>query len=201
MTARIVKTEAHRFISGKNINFREIEVSDAAFVLQLRTDLEKSRFIHKTENNLQKQIEYIQNYKNKDQEWYFIIESKTGEPLGTYRIYDVIDNDDFATGSWIIKNDAPDCTAMESVMLLNKFAFEELGFLRAHFDVRKKNRRVCAFNEKIIGATIIRTGLEAGEEIVFYSFDKVGHEALKKRYPDFLPSNNGKSFDLKRKQS
>ena len=192
MSPKIVRLAHHRFIVGKSINFREIEEKDAAFVLQLRTDAQKSRFIHKTENDLAKQIAYIQNYKNKDQEWYFIIESKTGEPLGTYRIYDVIDNADFATGSWIIKNDAPVCTAMESAMLLYEFAFEELGFLRAHFDVRKENRRVRAFNEKIIGATIIRTGPEAGEEAVFYSFDKAGYEALKKRYPDFLPPNNQK---------
>lgn len=187
MSSRIVKTEAHRFISGKNINFREIEISDAAFVLQLRTDLEKSRFIHKTENDLQKQIEYIQNYKNKDQEWYFIIESKTGEPLGTYRIYDVIDNDDFCTGSWIIKSGAPVNVAIESTLLVFDFGFYTLGCSKAHFDSRKENYNVRAFNEKMMHATIKKVEEETGDVAVFYSFSKENYAVLRRKFARFLP--------------
>lgn len=188
MSPRIVKTENHRLILGKSINLREIEVSDAEFVLQLRTDSEKSRFIHKTENDLQKQIEYIQNYKNKDQEWYFIIESKTGEALGTYRLYDVIDNDDFCTGSWIIKNGAPVNVAIESTLLLYDFGFYTLGFSKAHFDSRKENHNVRAFNEKIMRATITSIHEESGDEAVFYAFPKKDYEVLRRKFARFLPN-------------
>ena len=81
-----------KFISGKNINLRDITVDDAEFVLALRTDENKSRFLHKTAPDLQKQIDYIRSYKNRTDQWYFIITDKSGLRLGTVRIYDIINN-------------------------------------------------------------------------------------------------------------
>ena len=44
----------HNFpkIEGKYVNLREAEISDSAFILNLRTHAKKSRFIHKTDNDL-----------------------------------------------------------------------------------------------------------------------------------------------------
>lgn len=130
------------FIAGKTINLRDVEISDAEFILELRCDENKSKFLHKTQNDLAKQIEYIKNYKSKENEWYFLIESKSGEQLGTVRIYDVINNDDFCWGSWLIKNNAPTNTAIESALLIYEYAFYILGFTKVHFDVRKENLSV-----------------------------------------------------------
>ena len=58
---------------GKYVNLREITLDDAQFVLDLRCNGNKSKFLHKTENNLEKQIDYIKSYFKKDLEWYFII--------------------------------------------------------------------------------------------------------------------------------
>ena len=67
-----------KFISGKNINLRDVEISDAPFILRLRTNEQKSRFLHKTDADLQKQIDYINRYKTLQEEWYFVIENKQG---------------------------------------------------------------------------------------------------------------------------
>ena len=174
-----------KFILGKSINLRDIEILDAEFVLKLRTDNEKSRFLHKTENDLTAQIEYIKRYKNKKQEWYFIIEGKDGERLGTVRIYDVIDNDDFCWGSWIIKDGASVNVAMESALLLYHFAFYVLGFSKAHFDVRKQNRSVRAFHERLFGAKI--TG--ESEDDVFYELFREDYEKVNERYGRILFNN------------
>ncbi len=50
-------------IEGKYVNLREVTIDDAAFILQLRTTGKAVKFLHKTENNLQKQQKII--YKSK----------------------------------------------------------------------------------------------------------------------------------------
>lgn len=166
-----------KFIAGKSINLRDVEISDAEFILTLRCDSQKAKFLHKTENDLAKQIAYIQSYKAKEDEWYFIIESKGGERLGTVRIYDVVDNDDFCWGSWIVKNGAPANVAIESVLLVYEYAFYTLGFTKAHFDVRKDNVKVRAFHKRF-GAR------EVGEndKDVFYRFFREDYEKIKGKF-------------------
>lgn len=51
---------------GKYVNLREITLDVAKFVLDLRCDSNKSKFLHKTEYNLDKQIDYINSYFQKD---------------------------------------------------------------------------------------------------------------------------------------
>lgn len=144
-----------KFVSGRNINLRDITVDDAEFVLALRTDETKSRFLHKTDPDLQKQIDYIRSYKERTDQWYFIITDKSGRRLGTVRIYDVVNNDDFCWGSWMIVDDAPRTVALESALLIYDYAFDVLGFSKCHFDVRLGNVRVQRFHE-MMGAH--RTG-------------------------------------------
>lgn len=149
-----------KFVSGKNINLRDITVEDAEFVLSLRTDENKSRFLHKTDPDLQKQIEYIRSYIGRDDQWYFIITDKSGRQLGTVRIYDVINNDDFCWGSWLIINDAPRTTAMESALLIYDYAFGKLGFTKCHFDVRRGNVRVQRFHDMMGARRVGETDLD-----------------------------------------
>ncbi|MGX2985011.1 GNAT family N-acetyltransferase [Helicobacter sp. 23-1048] len=173
--------KSQKFIAGKSINLREVGIADAEFILALRCNEEKAKFLHKTENDLAKQIAYIENYKTKENEWYFIIESKSGEQLGTVRIYDVVDNDDFCWGSWIIKDSAPANAAIESVLLVYEYAFYTLGFTKAHFDVRKDNAKVRAFHKRF-GAKEV----SENDKDVFYRFYREDYEMIKGKFRKFL---------------
>lgn len=150
-------------IKGKFVNIREVDVADAEFILSLRCDSKKSKYLHKTEYNLQKQIDYIKKYKMSDNEWYFIIESKTNEPIGTYRIYD-LKEDSFCIGSWLMKDNCNPFEMMEGECLCKKFAFEQTGFEKFHFDVRKENKKVIRYH-KLMGAKIV------GETDIDYFFE------------------------------
>ena len=79
-------------IEGKNVNIRDIEIKDAEFVLSLRCNEKKAKYLHRTSEDIDKQIEYIKHYKTLNNEYYFIIENKLSEPIGTYRIYDLKEN-------------------------------------------------------------------------------------------------------------
>lgn len=139
-------------LNGKYVNLREVTVDDADFILSLRCNENKSRFLHKTEYNLENQVAYIKNYFEIPDEWYFIIENKKGERIGTYRIYD-IQGDSFCIGSWLMIDGVSPAESFESDWILRMYGFDVLGFKRIHFDVRKGNKKVIAYH-KMVGARI-----------------------------------------------
>lgn len=174
-------TKTREKIEGRNITLRDIEIDDATFVLGLRLDAIKSKFINPVEPDLQKQIDYIKSYKASGNSWYFIIEDKHGEALGTVRIYD-IQADSFCWGSWIVKDGAVASTALESALLIYEYAFNTLCFKKSHFSVNKENFRVLAFHERM-GAT--RTSENEAE--YFYHYNKESYEAIRPKYQKWLP--------------
>lgn len=149
----IKNTHDFKPLEGKYVNLREAEIEDAAFILALRTDPKKSRFIHQTDQDLNKQIEYMKRYKTLDDEWYFIIENKKGEPLGTSRIYDV-KGKQYTGGSWLMKTGSLPEESLEGNLLAREMAFEKIGFEKDCFDVRKGNKKVVRFHQ-LTGAKIV----------------------------------------------
>lgn len=148
--AKIISAEA---LKGKFVNLREVTTDDAEFILKLRCDEKKSKFLHKTEYNVEKQVDYIKSYLKKDDEWYFIVENKNHKPLGTVRIYDV-KGKQYTGGSWLMVDEASPSEVLEGSLLLRNYAFNVLGFEKDFYDVRKGNKKVVRYH-KICGAKIV----------------------------------------------
>lgn len=149
----MLKLPKPEHLVGRFVNLREITIEDAKFVLDLRCDEKKSKYLNKTEYNLEKQIDYINNYLKKDDEWYFIIENKKHEPLGTTRIYNV-QGKTFTGGSWLMIDGASPQEVLEGSLLTRDYAFNVLGFEKDTYEVRKGNKKVIRFH-KICGAKIV----------------------------------------------
>ena len=164
-------------LKGKLVNIRTVEETDAAFILSLRCDEEKSKFLHPTENNLSKQVQYINTHKSLDNEWYFIITNKQNKPIGTYRIYD-LRKDSFCIGSWLMVKGATAGEVLEGDFLAKTLGFEKTGFSKFHFDVRKANKKVVKYH-LLMGAQIV------GENEQDYFFECT-KEAFLKNKPKFL---------------
>ena len=84
------------------IEVRLVNEDDTQFILSLRADKWLTRFIHQTDDDEQKQREWIRKYKEREKagkEYYFIY-SKDGVPFGLNRIYS-IHNGSFTSGSWL----------------------------------------------------------------------------------------------------
>ena len=170
-------------IYGKNINLRTVEEKDAEFILDLRQNNSKNKFISETSGTIDKQVDWIRKYKEREQlkqEFYFVIENLDSGKLGLVRIYD-LQKESFCWGSWIINEDAPKTTAIESALQIYEFAFYTLCFEKSHFDVRRENTRVIAFHKRF-GASIIRES----EIDVFFNFNKTGYEITRKKYNRYL---------------
>ena len=172
--------KAHRIV-GHNLVFRNADAGDAAFILALRTDQRKKRFISPTSSQLAQQVAWLTAYREARDQAYFIVEDARGERAGTIRLYDPV-GDSFCWGSWIMRSGAPVNYAVESVLILYRYALHELGFSRSCFAVRKENRSVWRFMERF-GAR--RTG-ETGIDFLYETArDRI--ELSFEEYARFLP--------------
>ena len=143
-----------KFLFSKNLILRDADERDAEFILRLRTDPIKSRYLSQTSALIDDQIAWIRSYKNKKDQAYFIIEDKSSNKLGCIRIYNPIETS-FDWGSWLIVDGAAPYVALESALSLYSYA-RRLGFLTAKIDVRKDNVTVWKFHENIFGAKLLR---------------------------------------------
>ena len=170
-------------LEGKNINLRTVEIEDADFIYTMRQNRKKTKYLSKVTGTVDSQKEWIKNYKQREdeeKEFYFIIESKNKDKLGLVRIYD-LKNDSFCWGSWLIKEDTPKTTAIESALQIYEFGFYKLGFEKSHFDVRKGNDKVIAFHQRF-GAKIV----SEDELDYFFNFEKSDYEIIKEKYKRYL---------------
>ena len=170
-------------LEGKNINLRTVEIEDADFIYTMRQNRKKTKYLSKVTGTVDSQKEWIKNYKQREdeeKEFYFIIESKNKDKFGLVRIYD-LKNDSFCWGSWLIKEDAPKTTAIESALQIYEFGFYKLGFEKSHFDVRKGNDKVIAFHQRF-GAKIV----SEDELDYFFNFEKSDYEIIKEKYKRYL---------------
>ena len=136
----------------KTIRLRLVEENDAEFILSLRLDEKYNKFLSSVSSEIEDQKKWIQQYKNEEKarkQFYFIIERiDNNNPCGTVRIYD-LSQDSFSWGSWILNENKTKYAALESAFLVYKFGFDELGYKKSHFDVRKENIKVIGFHEKM----------------------------------------------------
>lgn len=168
-------------LHGKSLVFRDVSESDAQFILSLRTDSAKSRYLSATSTDIAAQKSWLQSYARSDNQAYFIIQA-ADRRIGTVRLYDV-QEDSFCWGSWILTADAPGTAAIESALMVYSYAIDHLGFQKAHFDVRKGNESVWKFHERF-GA--VRTG-ETDEDF-YYWISLAAINQARNRYAKFLPA-------------
>ena len=169
-------------VEAKNTILRLVEESDAQFILDLRTK-EKAKYLSKTDNNLDNQINWIKNYKIREKdgkEFYFVIENKESERIGLVRAYK-IEDDSATSGSWIMLDGVKTEATLEGVLLLYEFILEYLGKEKIFFDVRKDNKKVWRFH-KSYGAVQI----DEDELDYFFEFSKDSFKIMKKEYQKYL---------------
>ncbi len=168
-------------VIGNTLVFRDAEPDDAEFILKLRNDKKKSRFISKTSTDVNKQRQWLESYTKDANQIYFIIQNKGLEPVGTVRIYDQI-GESFCWGSWILSKGSPLSHSIESALIVYHFA-QYLGFTEAHFDVRRGNKSVWRFHEKFGAIRVKETDID-----YYYKLPEENMAESLKKYKKFLPN-------------
>lgn len=137
-------------IKKYNIILKPVEEEDAEFIIKLRTDDKKSRFISKTNDDIELQKEWIRSYKKREavkEEFYFIAVDNNEEKFATYRIYDIGD-DICEIGSWVSKPGYSNVNnSLKVDIIIKEFVFETLGYNQLKFVVNKENMSVLKYHK------------------------------------------------------
>lgn len=169
------------YVRGKSIFFRDILIDDSEFIVNLRANPEKNKYISISSGDIDKQKSFISSYFKTQTDFYFIICDWEWRRLGTIRIYDIRGNS-FCWGSWILSEEAPKSAAIESALLIYDFAFYSLHYSKSHFDVRKGNKRVIEFHKRF-GASIV----DEDALNYYFQYDREVYMSVRKKYNRYLP--------------
>lgn len=161
------------------VKARFVTEADAEFIVSIRSDEKLGRFIHASDGDVQKQIEWIAAYKEREargEEYYFIFE-KNGMRQGVARIYN-INEENFTSGSWVFSPNAEKGTAVLGDIISREIAFELLPEAVNLFDIRRNNTTVQRYALSY-HPVFLR---EDDEQNVFYYETRENFEKYKRLY-------------------
>ena len=142
-------------ITKYGVTARLVNVKDAEFITQLRSDVRLGRYIHASNGDVEAQRKWIEGYKQREKEGveYYLIFLKDKQPFGLCRIYNV---DwlhlSYTAGSWMC---APG-TNIEDMLLTSlitgEIAHKVLGLVINIYEVMKENKPVVKYHRNILKA-------------------------------------------------
>lgn len=170
-------------IKGRTIELRDATLDDAPFIHGLRMDEELSLYLSVVSPELDEQVRWLSDYQRSTGQAYFVVrDMRANIDMGTVRLYNAKD-DSFSWGSWIVLKSAPPHVAIESALMVYRYGID-LGFRRAHFEVRKANVSVWRFHERF-GAKRVA---EDSEQF-FYQLEESAMLDSLSRYRRYLPDS------------
>lgn len=165
--------------------------NDAEFILGLRTNPSKNKYLNYTEPNLENQIIWLKEYKTREErgeELYYII-YENHIPVGTIRIYNIKENE-CTTGSWLFSSNTHQLTPIISELLIYEIVYNILKKSTVLFDVRKENKKVVTYH-KLKRITLINED----EENFYYSMSRAEWEESKMKIFNLMGVKIDVDFD------
>jgi RimJ/RimL family protein N-acetyltransferase len=145
---------------GFGARLRPVRMDDAEFIVWLR-NLEHARGrVGDSATDTAGQQAWLKKYFQRAGDYYFIIETALGTPVGAYGIYDV-KGESAESGRWIIRPEVP--AAVPSVMLAFDLAFGRLQLKELRVATVSSNQTVLSLNRKF---GFREVGVEAGAQVI-----------------------------------
>lgn len=168
-----------KIIEGLTVNLRAVEVDDAEITFSMRSDSEKTKYMHPAYGTVENQREYIKKQREKDGDYLFVVTDKEGKIIGMRGIYDV-SNDHAESGRTIGYGDA--FQNMEAPILGLDFAFDILGVNKIFMDAAVDNQSVRGIQIQLGAKEYKRDRLPGLEyEYVFSVLDKADYINTKEK--------------------
>jgi RimJ/RimL family protein N-acetyltransferase len=139
-------------VEGKTFRLRPVSIEDSEFIIEVRSDPRRSRFIHPTSPRASDQHQWLEKYYERSGDYYFIVEDlRTGEREGAIAIYDLDEAKKCAEwGRWVMKHGS--VAAVESAVLIYQVAFAVLNLEMVYCHTVIQNTQVFQFH-KTFGLT------------------------------------------------
>ncbi len=144
-------------VQSKHLYLRLIQLSDIDLLMQLRLNKNLNQYLNKISDDSAAQLDWLNKNKQREtkgSDYYFVIVDKNEGEVGLIRVYEINESDkSFTWGSWILREyNRPSYAAIESILLMYEFAFNELGLLKAQFMANNDNAIMLGFSTRF-GAT------------------------------------------------
>lgn len=135
-------------LEGYCYRLRPVKRFDAQTIINLRCeDAERNRYIHAISKDVRAQEAWLEEYFQREGDYYFIVENRlTGEAEGTIAFYDASDGK-AEWGRWVLRKGS--LAAAESVWLLYRTAFEQVGLRELYCRTIAENTAVVSFHTSI----------------------------------------------------
>ena len=127
------------------LKVRLVNENDAEFILSLRANPNRTKYMITLDYDIERQKKWIQEYKKREKkglDFYFIYSNNEDRPIGVNRISHVDINSKTAKFSSLIVVEGLKYEALIMVIIMNEIAFHSLGIDMYFGDVHKKNSRV-----------------------------------------------------------
>jgi RimJ/RimL family protein N-acetyltransferase len=136
--------------AGFGYRLRPVEQTDAADILMLRTDSERSRWLNQTPGTVEFQRHWIGEQRARGGDHYFVIETLDGRWEGVialYRIEKAIGEwgRSGEWGRWVLRRGS--LAAPASVLLIMGFGFDGLGLARIYGRTLAGNLSAISFHD------------------------------------------------------
>ncbi|HVV70441.1 MAG TPA: GNAT family protein [Verrucomicrobiae bacterium] len=131
---------------GFGVRFRPVRMQDAAFIVKLRNSGHAKGFVGDSAKDIRSQETWLEAYFQRNDDYYFIIETPRGLPVGTYGIYE-IRGKTAEQGRWVILPDVR--AAAPSAIVSLDMAFGMLGFNQLTGSTVATNPAVLSLNRRM----------------------------------------------------
>jgi RimJ/RimL family protein N-acetyltransferase len=172
-------------IRGFAFGLRPITLEDAEFIVQLRSDPERTRFLHPVPLAVEAQRAYLKQYFDRENDYYFVIEChRDNSREGLVGIYDVdLQERAGEWGRWILRPGS--LAAVESALRIYEAAFEHLHLEQIYSHTFLDNRSVVSFHDHCgLSQRAVRRGYYT---IQGRSYDAVEHVLNRCDWPHVRP--------------
>ena len=138
----------HMHIRGFAFGLRPLAVEDAEFIVELRSDRERTRFLHPIPASVEAQRAYVLEYFERAGDYYFVVERhRDNSREGLVAIYHA----DLAKrtadwGRWILRPGS--LASVECVLRLYEAAFERLQLDEVRSHTYCDNLKVVSFHDR-----------------------------------------------------
>lgn len=137
-------------LKGLVTNLRSADLKDAEFTWEIRQDAKRTRHLHAVRGSLIDQMRWLEGQRNREGDYFFIVEDSKGIPIGTTSIYNI--NNDVAEFGRLVLNGNPVQNVDAAIATWN-FGFNELKLSALHMRVFTEN--ILAFGlDKRLGGKI-----------------------------------------------
>lgn len=126
------------------IDMRHVDMRDADFIVKIRNDETKKKYVHAVPNDIDLQKEWIKKQHNSSGDYYFVVFDKQGHRIGLTSIYNVDVIAKVAEfGRWVSWGNA--AQNVESVLLTFDFAFQSFDIDTIYMRTMLDNKKVRSF--------------------------------------------------------